>query len=136
MGAVLHGRIRRLIYSPIKTKAMKYGVNRVTLVGNVGDDPKVIEKNGEVQSAAFPFATSETFKNNEGQEVTQTQWHRCKLWGKKAMIVRDYVKKGDSLYIEGKVVYNRWTDKEGVEHYGTEIVVENFLFLKSRAAQE
>ena len=115
---------------------MKYGVNRVTLVGNVGDDPKVIEKNGEVQSAAFPFATSETYKDSDGEEVTATQWHRCKVWKKAAGIVQKYVKKGDSLYIEGKVVYNRWTDKEGAEHYGTEIVVENFLFLKSRAAQE
>lgn len=115
---------------------MKHGINKVTLVGNVGDAPKVTEKNGEVMLTTFPFATSETYKDKSGQEVTNTQWHRIKVWNKKASIVNQYVQKGDSLYLEGKILNNNWEDKEGNRHYNTEIECENFLFLRTKKAEE
>lgn len=114
---------------------MKYGINKATLVGNVGELPKINEKDGEVFLATFPFATSETYKDKDGEEVTSTQWHRVKVWNKKASVINQYVKKGDALYIEGKIVNNNWDDKEGNKHYSTEIECDNFLFLKSRKAE-
>ncbi|MDF1570976.1 MAG: single-stranded DNA-binding protein [Bacteroidales bacterium] len=115
---------------------MKYGINKATLVGNVGEVPKISEKNGEVILATFPFATSETYRDKEGEEVTSTQWHRVKVWNKKASVIKEFVKKGDSLYIEGKIVNNNWDDKEGNKHYNTEIECDNFLFLRSKKPEE
>ena len=119
-----------------KKKSMKYGINKVTLVGNVGDTPKVFEKEGELLNVSFPFATSQTYKDKNGEEVTSTQWHRVKAWNKKASIIQQYVAKGDSLYLEGKIVNNNWDDKEGNKHYSTEIECENFLFLSNRLKKE
>lgn len=115
---------------------MKYGINKATLVGNVGDTPKINEKNGEIILASFPFATSETYRDKNGEEVTATQWHRIKVWNKRATVIRDYVKKGDSLYIEGKIVNNNWDDEEGNRRYSTEIECDNFLFLRSKKPEE
>lgn len=115
---------------------MKYGINKATLVGNVGETPRVNEKDGEVFLASFPFATSETYKDKNGEEVTNTQWHRIKVWNKKASIIQQYVKKGDSLYIEGKIVNNNWDDKDGARRYSTEIECDNFLFLNTRKQLE
>jgi len=115
---------------------MKYGINKVTLVGNVGDQPKINEKNDEIIMATFPFATSETYRDKDNNEVTTTQWHRIKVWGKKAEVIQKYVKKGDSLYIEGKIESNNWEDKDGNKHYNTEIVCNNFLFLRSKIPNE
>jgi len=111
---------------------MKYGINKVTLVGNVGDEPKINEKDGKLLYASFPFATSETYKNKDGDEVTETQWHNIKVWNNQAQVVKDYIKKGDSLYLEGKIINNTWEDKDGNKKYYTEIVVSNFLFLKNK----
>jgi single-strand DNA-binding protein len=115
---------------------MKYGINKATLVGNVGEAPKVTEKNGEVLMVSFPFATSDTYKDKNGEEVTKTQWHRVKVWNKPAGIFQKYVKKGDSLYIEGRIENNNWEDKEGAKHYSTEIMCDNFLFLKPKSNGE
>ena len=111
---------------------MNYTLNRVTLVGNVGDTPRISQKDGEPFVANFPLATSESWKDNEGNEVNRTEWHRIVVWNKAAAIVQDHVKKGDRLYIEGKISTNSWEDKEGNKHYSTEIVCDNFLFLSLR----
>jgi single-strand DNA-binding protein len=115
---------------------MKYGINKVTLVGNVGDTPKTFEKDGDLLNVSFPFATSQTFKDKNGEEVTNTQWHRVKAWNKKASVIKQYVNKGDSLYLEGKIVNNNWDDKDGNRHYSTEIECDNFLFLRPRKPDE
>ena len=109
---------------------MKYGINKATLVGNVGDEPKINEKNGEIFLASFPFATSQTYKDKNGEEVTKTQWHRIKVWDKQASVIQKLVKKGDALYVEGRIENNTWDDKEGNKHYSTEIHCNNFLFLR------
>jgi single-strand DNA-binding protein len=111
---------------------MKYGVNRVTLVGNVGEVPRVTEREGEAFVANFPLATNEVWRDKEGEEVRRTEWHRVVVWNKAADIVKQYVKKGDALYVEGKISTNSWDDSEGNKHYSTEIVCDNFLFLSPR----
>ena len=111
---------------------MKYGINKVTLVGNVGEVPRVSEKNGEAFVANFPLATNEYYRDKDGEEVQKTQWHRIVVWNKSAEIVKQHVKKGDALYIEGKIATNSWDDKEGNKHFSTEIVCDSFLFLSPR----
>lgn len=111
---------------------MKFGINKVTLLGNVGEQPKINEKEGEAYIASFSFATSETYKDKNEEEVRVTQWHRIKAWNKKASLVSQYVKKGDLLYIEGKIVNNNWDDKDGNKHYSTEIECDNIVFLNSK----
>jgi len=115
---------------------MKYGVNRVTLVGNVGDAPRVSERDGEAFVANFPLATNEVWKNKEGEEVQRTEWHRIVVWNRPAEVVKQHVKKGDALYVEGKISTNSWEDPEGNRHFSTEIVCDNFLFLSPRNVEE
>jgi len=115
---------------------MKYGINKVTLVGNVGEAPRVSEKDGEAFVANFPLATNDYVRNKGGEEVQQTQWHKVVVWNKKAEIVKKHVKKGDLLYIEGKITTNNWSDNDGKKHYVTEIICDNFLFLSSRNNKE
>jgi single-strand DNA-binding protein len=115
---------------------MKYGVNRVTLVGNVGEVPRVSEREGEAFVANFPLATNEVWKDREGEEVRRTEWHRIVVWNRAAEIVKQHVQKGDALYVEGKIATNSWDDKEGNKHYSTEIICDNFLFLSPRVNGE
>jgi len=115
---------------------MKYGVNRVTLVGNVGEVPRVSERDGEAFVANFPLATNEVWRDKEGEEVRRTEWHRIVVWNKAAEIVKQHVTKGDALYVEGKISTNSWDDKEGNKHYSTEIICDNFLFLSPRSVEE
>jgi single-strand DNA-binding protein len=115
---------------------MKYGVNRVTLVGNVGEVPRVSERDGEAFVANFPLATNEVWRDKEGEEVRRTEWHRIVVWNKAANIVKEHVSKGDALYVEGKISTNSWDDKEGNKHYSTEIVCDNFLFLSRKSVGE
>ncbi len=115
---------------------MKYGVNRVTLVGNVGEVPRVSERDGEAFVANFPLATNEVWRDKEGEEVRRTEWHRVVVWNKAANIVKEHVSKGDALYVEGKISTNSWDDKEGNKHYSTEIICDNFLFLSRKSVEE
>lgn len=108
---------------------MKHGVNRVTLVGTVGEAPRVSERDGTAFVANFSLATNEVWRDNDGKEVQRTEWHRCVAWNRLSNVIKDHVKKGDNLYIEGKISTNKWDDKEGNRHYATEIVVSNLLFL-------
>ncbi|MCF8225626.1 MAG: single-stranded DNA-binding protein [Bacteroidales bacterium] len=111
---------------------MKYGINKATLLGNVGEEPRINEKDGDVFLASFSFATSETYRDKNDEEVKVTQWHRIKVWNKRASLIKQYVKKGDLLYIEGKIVNNNWDDKEGNKHYSTEIECDNLVFLSPK----
>lgn len=111
---------------------MKNGINKVTLVGNVGDIPKFsqFENNGMV--AHFPLATNEFFLDKEGKEVKKTEWHKITAWNKQAEILKNHLKKGDALYIEGKIQTSSWEDKEGNKRFSTEVICQDFLFLSSR----
>ena len=108
---------------------MKRGINKVTLVGHVGEDPKINQINDDVKVARFPLATNEFYVDKEGNEVQKTQWHTIVVWNKVAGIIEEYVKKGDPLYVEGKIQNSTWEDNEGKKRFTTEINCDNFLFL-------
>lgn len=112
------------------------GVNKVILVGNVGKDPEVRHLDSGVAVTTFPLATSETYRNKEGQKVTNTEWHNVVLWRGLAEIAEKYVKKGNPLYIEGKIRTRSWDDKDGNKRYTTEIIADNMQMLGSKQSNE
>jgi len=103
-------------------------VNKVILVGNVGADPEV-KSVGESKVANLTLATSETYKDKQGEKKTVTEWHRLVIWRGLADIVEKYVKKGASLYVEGKLQTRSWEDKDGNKKFTTEIVVDTLKML-------
>jgi len=105
------------------------GINKVILVGNVGKDPEVRHLDNGVAVAKFPLATSETYKNKNGEKVTNTEWHNIVIWRGLAEVVEKYVKKGNSLYIEGKIKTRSWDDKDGNKRYATDIIADNMEML-------
>ncbi|MFN8165411.1 MAG: single-stranded DNA-binding protein [Bacteroidia bacterium] len=104
------------------------GINKVILVGNVGKDPEIRYLEGGVAVARFPLATTETYKNREGQKVDQTEWHNLVLWRGLAEIAEKFVRKGKMLYIEGKI-RTRQYGEENAKKYFTEIVVDQMTML-------
>jgi len=112
------------------------GINKVILVGNAGKDPEVRHLDNGVAVASFPLATSETFKNKDGQKVTNTEWHNIVLWRGLADVAEKYVKKGNPLYIEGKIRTRSWDDKDGNKRYTTEIVADTMQMLGSKQSSE
>lgn len=104
------------------------GVNKVILVGNVGKDPEVQYVREDVPVARFTLATSESYRDKNGERQTTTEWHNLVVWRGLAKVVEQYVKKGSQLYIEGKIT-NRSYEKDGVTKYFTEIVVSNMEML-------
>lgn len=105
---------------------MARGVNKVILVGNVGQDPIVrFTPNGEA-IANISLATSEKWKDQQGQQQERTEWHRIVIFGKTAEIAQQYVHKGSKLFIEGKLQTRKWQDNNGQDRYSTEIVISGF----------
>ena len=108
------------------------GINKVILVGNLGKDPEVRTLENGAKVANFTLATSESYKNKEGQRVTQTEWHNIVLWRGLAEIAERYLHKGNQVYIEGKIRSRTWDDKDGVKRYTTEILGDNLTMLGGR----
>lgn len=104
-------------------------VNKVILVGNVGKDPEVRYIDSGAAVANFSLATSETYKNKNGERVTNTEWHNIVLWRGLAEIAEKYVKKGTQLYIEGKIRTRSYDDQNGNKRYITEIIGDNMKML-------
>ena len=104
-------------------------VNRVILIGNVGNDPEIKYVNDDNPVARISLTTSESYKKKSGEKTTETQWHTVLLWRGLAKVVEKWVKKGDKLYIEGKVTYKKWQDKEGNNRISTEIIASNMTML-------
>jgi single-strand DNA-binding protein len=112
---------------------MARSVNKVTLLGNVGKDPEIRSTGGGVMVASLALATSDRQKDAQGNWQDKTEWHNLKAFNRTAEIVRDYVKKGSKLYIEGKITTNSWDDKEtGQKRYRTEILVNELVLLSGR----
>ena len=116
---------------------MSRSLNKVTLIGNLGNDPEVRSTSGGNRVATFSLATSRSWNGPSGDRQEKTEWHRCVVWNTKtsqlADIVERYVKKGDKLYVEGRIEYRQWQDKEGQTRYSTEINVRELIMLSSRA---
>ncbi|MFT6077174.1 MAG: single-strand DNA-binding protein [Myxococcota bacterium] len=103
-------------------------INKVILVGNVGSDPEIRNTNDGREIASFSVATSESWKDkNTGEKKDKTEWHRIVVFSSGlAGIVKNYVKKGSKLYIEGQLQTRKWTDNNGVDKYTTEVILQNF----------
>ena len=112
---------------------MSRSLNKATLIGNLGNDPEVRATNGGNRVATFSLATSRAWTDGTGAKQEKTEWHRCVVWNTKtsqlADIVEKYVKKGDKIYVEGRIEYRQWQDKENVTRYTTEINVRELLML-------
>jgi single-strand DNA-binding protein len=105
------------------------GVNKVILIGNLGKDPEVRHLDNGASVANFSIATTETYKDrNSGERVDQTEWHNIVLWRGLAEVAEKYLKKGDSVYIEGKLRTRSW-EKDGVTRYTTEVVGDQMTML-------
>ena len=103
-------------------------INKVILIGNVGTDPEIRNTNDGREIASFSHATSESWKDkNSGEKKEKTEWHRLVVFSHGLVgIVKNYVKKGSKLYIEGQLQTRKWTDKDGADKYTTEIVLQGF----------
>ncbi|CAM1371756.1 Single-stranded DNA-binding protein [Tenacibaculum litoreum] len=106
--------------------------NRVQLIGNLGNTPEIITLESGKKLAKFAIATNETYKNAQGEKVTDTQWHNVVAWNKTAEIVEKYLEKGKEVMIEGKLTSRSFDDKEGNKRYITEVVCNELLMLGNK----
>ena len=108
-------------------------LNKATLIGNLGNDPDIKYTQSGDAVASFSLATSETWKDKaSGEPVEKTEWHRCVAWRKMAEIIGQYAKKGQKLYVEGKLLSRKYTDKDGAERQITEIQVNDVILLSAK----
>ena len=103
--------------------------NKVQLIGNLGNDPEIVNLDSGNKLAKFSIATNETYKNAKGEKVTDTQWHNVVAWGKTAEIVENYLTKGNEVAVEGKLTHRSYENKEGEKRYITEIRCNELLML-------
>ncbi|MBS1615939.1 MAG: single-stranded DNA-binding protein [Bacteroidetes bacterium] len=108
------------------------GVNKVTLIGNLGKDPEIQYLEGNIAVAKFPLATTESFKDRSGQMLSQTEWHTVVLWRGLAELALRFLHKGSLVYIEGRLRTRHWEDKEHNKRSATEVVGENLVMLDKR----
>lgn len=115
---------------------MSRSLNKVQLIGNLGNDPEVRSTTGGNRVATFSLATSRSWNSQSGERQEKTEWHRCVVWNSKssqlADIVERYLKKGDKAFVEGRIEYRQWQDKEGQTRYSTEINVRELIMLGGR----
>ncbi len=104
------------------------------LIGRLGAQPETKQLANGSAMARFSLATSESYKNDKGERVEETQWHSLIAWGKVAEIAGKYLSKGKEVAIEGKLVTRQYTDKEGVKRYSTEVVVSDLLLIGNKTA--
>lgn len=108
-------------------------VNKVILVGRVGENPELKDLSGS-KVVNFSLATSEKFKDKNGEKKENTEWHRVTAWGALAEIIAKYATKGQQLYVEGKIQTRTYDDKDGVKKYSTEIVAKEITLLGSKGS--
>jgi len=113
-------------------QTMAGSVNKAIVIGNLGKDPEVRFTPGGQAVANFSVATNESWKDKNGQTQERTEWHRIVVWGKLAELCGEYLKKGRSAYVEGRLQTREWNDKEGKKNYTTEIVANQVVFLGGR----
>lgn len=103
--------------------------NQVQLIGHVGQDPEIKTFEGEKKLAQLSIATNDVYKNDKGDKVEETQWHRISAWGKTADLIEKYVTKGKEVAVQGKLRHRSYEDKNGDKRYVTEIVVSELVLL-------
>ena len=106
--------------------------NKVQLIGNLGNQPEVITLEIGKKLAKFSLATNESYRNSEGEKITNTEWHNLIAWGKTAELVEKYLSKGNEIAIEGKLTSRSYETKEGEKRHITEIVCNELLMLGNR----
>lgn len=112
------------------------GVNKVILLGRLGSDPetKVLTSGSTV--TRFSVATSDTWKDKDGNKQEKTEWSNCVAWQKQAEVIAEHMKKGDQIYLEGKLETRSWEDDKGAKRYATDIKVTNFQFVGGKKTSE
>lgn len=112
---------------------MSKSVNRVTILGNLGKNPEVSFTKSGTAVAKFTIATTERYKENNGEWADRTEWHNVVAWQKQAEILGQYVKKGDKLYVEGRLQTSTWEDKQsGEKKYRTEVIASDIVLLGNK----
>ncbi|WJG09681.1 single-stranded DNA-binding protein [Aliiglaciecola sp. LCG003] len=111
------------------------GVNKVILVGNIGQDPEVRYMPNGNAVANLSLATSESWKDQSGQMQERTEWHRLTMYRRLAEIAGEYLRKGSQIYVEGKLQTRKWQDQSGQDKYTTEIIVDQMQMLGGRSGQ-
>jgi single-strand DNA-binding protein len=111
-------------------------LNKVQIIGNLGDDVKLHRFDDNNCIGKFPLATNEIYTNKQGEKVKQTEWHNIVVRNKQAETLEKYLKKGDQIYVEGKIKTRKWQDDKGNDRYSTEIHVFNFTFLSNNTNSE
>lgn len=106
--------------------------NHVVLIGNLGNDPEVTNFESGSRIAKFSMATNETYKKENGEKTTQTEWHTIVVWGNLVSIVEKYLKKGSEICVRGKITYRSYQDKEGITKNVTEIKADEVLMVGGR----
>jgi len=111
-------------------------LNKVMLIGNLGADPEVRSTSNGARVATLSLATSRQWNTQAGEKQEKTEWHRCVVWNSRGSglvdVVEKYLKKGDRVYVEGRIEYRTWQDKEGQKRYSTEINVRDLVMLSGR----
>jgi single-strand DNA-binding protein len=110
---------------------MSRSLNKVMLIGNVGAEPEIKTTGSGTKFAKVSLATNRTFSDRSGQQQEKTEWHRLTFWDKLADLVEQYVKKGDRLYVEGRIDYSQTEDDKGNQRFWTDIVVREMVMLGS-----
>ena len=103
--------------------------NKVQLIGNLGNNPEIINLESGKKLVKFSLATNDSYRNNNGEKITDTQWHNIIAWNKTAEIIENYTSKGSEIAIEGKLTSRAYEDKEGNKRYVTEVVCNEVLLL-------
>jgi single-strand DNA-binding protein len=111
-------------------------VNKVILIGNLGQDPELRYTSAGVAVATFTLATNESWKDQDGNTQERTQWHNLVAWRKLAEICGEHLKKGSKIYVEGRLQYRTYDDKNGVKRYVTEVVLDQMMMLDSRSSNQ
>ncbi len=111
---------------------MAGSLNKVILIGNLGADPEMREMPDGTKMAKFSIATTEKYTNREGEQISNTEWHNIVLWRRTAEIAEKYLKKGDSVCVEGKLKTRSWEDENGIKKYATDIQGDSMTMLGSK----
>ncbi len=112
-------------------------INKVLLIGNLGRDPETrYSSDGKTAITVLNMATTRRYRNTDGQTVSETEWHRVTLFSRLAEIAKDYLRKGSAVYIEGRLRTRRYTGKDGIERFATEIVAEQMQMLDRRSNEQ